>query len=251
MVNASSMDEDMKNPLQLVKEVNECLKDVGPEPAYKMLTSYIEKPDFKVAPVYGMAAIVCNALMKQYAVVDKELYEYYLIRGYRFAKAGNLVDESNATCAKYFAVLIDARANFKGLYKWIVDSVKMKTAWLKALELNPGDPAIHRELGIWCYIVADWTWMERKVASAIFDQPPTSTFQEALKYFLEAEGKHSKSWAMTSLWIARCYIKLNKFEAAREYLKECISAADEVSESEQIRREALGLFNDFNMENQA
>lgn len=39
-----------------------------------------------------------------------------------------------------------------------------------------------------CYFVADMSWYTKKVAAVIFATPPTSTFEEALNYFLMAES---------------------------------------------------------------
>ena len=38
-----------------------------------------------------------------------------------------------------------------------------------------------------CYFFADMSWYTHKIASLIFGTPPTSTFQEALEYFSNAE----------------------------------------------------------------
>lgn len=40
-----------------------------------------------------------------------------------------------------------------------------------------------------CYSVADMPWYQRKIASTIFGADiPTSTYEEALEYFREAES---------------------------------------------------------------
>jgi hypothetical protein len=44
-----------------------------------------------------------------------------------------------------------------------------------------GDQTLNHLLGRWCYAVASVSWMERKLASAIFATPPESSYDEALK----------------------------------------------------------------------
>jgi hypothetical protein len=38
-----------------------------------------------------------------------------------------------------------------------------------------------------CYNISSMPWYQRKIASAVFATPPTSSFEEALIYFSKAE----------------------------------------------------------------
>lgn len=236
------MEEDIENPTQLVRETSVCLKDLGPEPAYKLISTYINRQEFKTSSVYHMAARVCHMLAKHYSFVDKNSYLNFINRGYRFSKAGLLLDDNNSGCAKHYAIFLDAIATHCGLLKWVKNSCKMKNAWLKAIYLNPGDAAVLRGFGNWCYVVANWSWIERKVATAIFNTLPTSSNQEALKFFFESVGKHSKMPAISAFYIARCYNKMKMNLLAKQYLEECLASSDEDIETEQAKRDAFELY---------
>ncbi|MEQ2187993.1 hypothetical protein GOODEAATRI_010406 [Goodea atripinnis] len=57
----------------------------------------------------------------------------------------------------------------------------------RSIELNPKDATSLHILGYWCFAFAELPWYQRKVAAVIFSKPPTSTFEEALEFFLKAE----------------------------------------------------------------
>lgn len=114
----------------------------------------------------------------------------------------------------------------------------MQTAWLKALELNPGDSQVLHGLGMWCYNISGWSWIQRKVACAVFEAPPESSYQEALKYFLEAESRSPRSSAENVLIIAKCYLKMQKTSQAREYLEDCVGIIDDSYDAENAKSEA-------------
>ncbi|OON21253.1 hypothetical protein X801_02849 [Opisthorchis viverrini] len=91
---------DIQNPGDLLKEATDLAKDLGPEQAYQLLTAYMDKPDFRIAPVFAFAANLCDSLAKVFAVIDKEQYEHYITKGYRYSKAGMLLDDTHPGCAK-------------------------------------------------------------------------------------------------------------------------------------------------------
>lgn len=62
---------------------------------------------------------------------------------------------------------------------------------MKANELTPNDATTLHLLGRWCFSVANITWIERTAASALFSSPPSSSYEEALGYFLKASTVRS------------------------------------------------------------
>jgi hypothetical protein len=58
----------------------------------------------------------------------------------------------------------------------------------KAILQIPDDTSLHHLRARWCYSVSELTWIERKVATALFGEPPESSYQEALNSFLAVRG---------------------------------------------------------------
>ncbi|KAJ8308602.1 hypothetical protein KUTeg_013476 [Tegillarca granosa] len=107
----------------------------------------------------------------------------------------------------------------------------------RAIDLNPKDPSNHHLLGRWCFGVYMLSWIERKAAGALYATPPTSTAEEALQHFMEAENLNPGVWKENMLYIAKCYIEVGKYKEAKEWLEKAqrlpvISQDDKTSQTE-------------------
>jgi hypothetical protein len=65
--------------------------------------------------------------------------------------------------------------DYEGSKVSISNSFIVKDHWEKAIALNPQDATSHHLLGRWSLTIADISWIERKVAAAIFGTPPVAT----------------------------------------------------------------------------
>lgn len=113
---------------------------------------------------------------------------------------------------KWYAIVLSSLSDFRSTKEKIQESVLIKEHCLKAIELHGkgahsslktthhrprrreqcpdslprlwcagGDQTLNHLLGRWCFAVASISWMERKLASAIFASPPESSYDEALR----------------------------------------------------------------------
>jgi len=88
----------------------------------------------------------------------------------------------------------------------------------KAIALRPSDSTLHYLMGRFCFEVSQLTWIERKLAATLFSEPPSSSFQESLDYFLTAENI-GKPFKENRLCIAKCYIGLKEYTEAATWLQ--------------------------------
>lgn len=109
--------------------------------------------------------------------------------------------------------------------------------------MNPRDATTLYLIGNWCYQISDLTWYQRKIASAIFGQPPTSSFDEALTYFEKAENVDPNFYSINLLMIGKTYLKLNKKDEALKYLKMASEFSPKNDEDQQAKLEAQKLLN--------
>lgn len=59
------------------------------------------------------------------------------------------------------------------------------------------------------------SWLERKIATAIFDKPPEATYQDAIEKF-ERVNELRPNWRCVSYYIGKCYINLKDYKKAIE-----------------------------------
>ncbi|VDD80344.1 unnamed protein product [Mesocestoides corti] len=80
-----------------------------------------------------------------------------------------------------------------------------------------------QSLGTWLasFVLASLGSIERKIASFLFATPPVSTFEDALKYFLEA-NEVKPSYPLTVCRIAQCYWKLGNKDEAKKFAEEAL-----------------------------
>ncbi len=117
--------------------------------------------------------------------------------------------------------------------------MKIKRHASRACELNPEDSGTLHLLGRWCYSLASVTWIERKTASALFSTPPSSSYEEALQYFLKASEVRSladlvpfrrrpppfqldDTFAKNHIFVGDCYVALKKLGQAKSWYKKAL-----------------------------
>uniref|UniRef100_A0A1B6BYE1 Regulator of microtubule dynamics protein 1 n=1 Tax=Clastoptera arizonana TaxID=38151 RepID=A0A1B6BYE1_9HEMI len=129
------------------------------------------------------------------------------------------IDDNHYATHKWMAVLLDARSAYDGLKARITQLERVKSHMMRAAELNPKDATTLYMIGNWCYQIADMPWIQRKIAATIFVAPPTSSFEEALPYFMKAEEVEPRFYSRNLLMLGKTYLKLKKDNHARYYLE--------------------------------
>ncbi|XP_036258059.2 regulator of microtubule dynamics protein 1 isoform X2 [Molothrus ater] len=104
-----------------------------------------------------------------------------------YAKKALEKNESNFAAHKWYGICLSDVGDYEGIKTKIGNAIIIKEHFQRAIELNPKDATTIHLIGIWCYSFAEMPWYQRKIAATLFATPPTSTFQEALRYFHMAE----------------------------------------------------------------
>ncbi|XP_072912100.1 regulator of microtubule dynamics protein 2 isoform X2 [Hemitrygon akajei] len=76
------------------------------------------------------------------------------------------------------------------------------------------------------------TWIERKVATALFGEPPNSTVQDALQCFLKVEEIHPRYSKANCIYLTKCYKELGQNTNAQTWCDMAASFPDAVEEQE-------------------
>jgi len=113
------------------------------------------------------------------------------------------------------------------------------------LELKPGDALMFYMLGCWCYEVSNMAWYQRKIASLVFGEPPTSSFEEALTYLENAEKADPNFYSLNLLMLGKTYLKLNRKEDAVKYLKKADEYPAKNDEDQKAKQEAQKILNNI------
>ncbi|XP_015279075.1 PREDICTED: regulator of microtubule dynamics protein 2 [Gekko japonicus] len=152
---------------------------------------------------------------------DVEEKKKYASEGKLRGENAVILDPSSAESHQWFAVMCGYLSQFESIQNKFKNGYLFKEHLDKAIELKPRDPFLYYLTGRWCYEVAQLSWIEKKVATALFGTPPTSTIPEALQNFLKAEEIHPGYSKYNYVYLAKCYKELGQRTDA---LKCCDSA---------------------------
>ncbi|PBC34449.1 regulator of microtubule dynamics protein 1 isoform X1 [Apis cerana] len=155
------------------------------------------------------------------------------------------IKEDHWVAHKWASILLNSKTLYEGMKAQIKESYNIKKHMLRAIELNPKEPTLMYMLGSWCYQIADLTWYQRKIASVIFAEPPSSSFEEALKYFENAEEIEPNFYSQNLLMLGKTHLKLNNKEKALKYLKMTVDYPAKNDDDRNAKQEAQKLLKNF------
>ncbi|NXO89700.1 RMD2 protein, partial [Certhia brachydactyla] len=140
-----------------------------------------------------------------------------------------------------FAIMCGYMSQFESVQNKIRNGYLFKEHLDKAIELKPQDPFLYYLNGRWCYSVAQLSWIEKKVAAALFGTPPTSTVEEALQNFLKAEEMHPGYSKCNYVYLAKCYKDLGQRNNALKYCDSALSILSVTNEDKEAQKDLEAL----------
>ncbi|NXO61027.1 RMD2 protein, partial [Aramus guarauna] len=153
-----------------------------------------------------------------------------------------VTDENNLSWNAFrFAIMCGYMSQFESVQNKIRNGYLFKEHLDKAIELKPQDPLLYYLNGRWCYSVAQLSWIEKKVAAALFGTPPTSTVEEALQNFLKAEEMHPGYSKYNYVYLAKCYKDLGQKNNALKYCDSALSILSVTNEDKEAQKDLEAL----------
>ncbi|NWX18847.1 RMD2 protein, partial [Aegotheles bennettii] len=140
-----------------------------------------------------------------------------------------------------FAIMCGYMSQFESVQNKIRNGYLFKEHLDKAIELKPQDPFLYYLNGRWCYSVAQLSWIEKKVATALFGTPPTSTVEEALQNFLKAEEIRPGYSKCNYVYLAKCYKDLGQKNNALKYCDSALSILSITNEDKEAQKDLEAL----------
>ncbi|XP_059215335.1 LOW QUALITY PROTEIN: regulator of microtubule dynamics protein 2 [Centropristis striata] len=158
----------------------------------------------------------------------------------RGKKVGEEAVSLNPTCAdchQWYAIMCGIMAEYETVQNKIKNGYIFKDHLDKAIDLKPEDPLSYYLLGRWCYAVAQLSWIERKVATTLFGEPPSATVEDALKNFLKVEEIQPGYSKCNYVFLAKCYRDLGHRAQARSMCETASSMRVSTKEDEEAQKE--------------
>uniref|UniRef100_A0A1I8IAZ5 Regulator of microtubule dynamics protein 1 n=1 Tax=Macrostomum lignano TaxID=282301 RepID=A0A1I8IAZ5_9PLAT len=194
---------------------------------------------YQCAEVFWRAARGARAMAN--ATHDESARKALTYEAFEFAKQGLALEPQNSACHKWMGILLELTGRFEGTKKRIENSYLVRDHFQRAVEAKPDDAVVLHCLGAWCFEVADLPWYQRKLAAAFFATPPSSSYDEALKYLLRAEEVDPNFYSSNLLYIGKAYLRKGDRTNARTYLQRTVNYKGDTVDDKQSRDEAAQL----------
>ncbi|CAI5729931.1 unnamed protein product [Hyaloperonospora brassicae] len=152
------------------------------------------------------------------------------------AEKAYALDCDSAASNKWMAIMTSTVGGFCDLKERIAGAYVIWDHIERSIELDPTDATCHNILGQWCLAFADMTWVEKRVAAALFSTPPTATYEEAAQHFQAAERISPGFWKKNVFLLAQTYMKMKRTEEAEKWLRKAEDVPVKTKEDEEVAR---------------
>ncbi|XP_060807138.1 regulator of microtubule dynamics protein 1-like isoform X2 [Amyelois transitella] len=229
--------EKKANQIQSIVETSDNLFDNGHfEECYQILKSSSEK-DIEI--YWRICRVMYN--MSKEVKYDVEYRKLLVMDAYKLISEHLQDNYDRYEVHKWYALLLDAKSAYEGTKERIKQLENVRKHMDLAVTLNPTDATTLHMLGEWCFQVTELPWHQRKIAEVLFASPPYSTYEDALEYFMRAETAQPRFYSLNLLRLGTCYLKLNKEDQAKYYLKLAASYPAKSNDDHRANKEASEL----------
>ena len=128
--------------------------------------------------------------------------------------------QEDGQCYSWRAVIGSKWGDMQSLKDKIKNSYKIKEYAERASELIPNDGTAQHVAGAFHYHVANLSWVERKIASTLFHEPPTGSFEDAAKH-LEKAHVATPNFIRNALMLGDCYGHMGKTDKQKMWYHLC------------------------------
>jgi len=183
--------------------------------------------------------------MYKLSKIDSKRKDELIREGFTLVNDALEKNDQDFAIHKWFSILLDAKAELDGIKARVSQLEVVKKHMIRAVELNPEDPTSWHLLGNFAFGLAEMSWVQRKIVSAIFATPPTGTYEEALEHFLKAEETKPNFYSMNLLLIAKCYQNLKDHEKAKHYFTLAANVTVANEDDKKCKEEATTLLKKY------
>ncbi|XP_077592097.1 regulator of microtubule dynamics protein 1 [Stigmatopora nigra] len=176
---------------------------------------------------------------------DEGRKKQLMYEAFEYAKKSLEKDDKCFAAHKWYAICLSDVGEYEGVKVKIGNSYVIRSHLERSLELNPKDATSLHILGYWCFTFSELPWYQRKVASVIFSSPPTSNYEEALQFFLQAEQVDPNFYSKNLLMVGKTYMAMKDEQKALLWLNKAKDYPPRTHEDKEVHKEAIDLLKKF------
>ncbi|CAF98796.1 unnamed protein product [Tetraodon nigroviridis] len=207
------------------------------EKLYQLLLQYKDSDDAEF--LWRLARAARDVALQPN--IDAERKKQLTYEAFEYAKKALEKNQESFAVHKWYAICLSDVGDYEGVKVKIGNSYIIRDHLETALKLNPKDATSLYILGYWCFAFSELPWYQRKVAAIIFSSPPTSTYEEALEFFLKAEEVDPNFYSKNLLMLGKTYMAMKDKEKALLWLRKAKDYPARTQEDKEVHKEAVEL----------
>lgn len=157
-----------------------------------------------------------------------------------YAKEALDMYPSSAECNKWYAIAIGGVNDFVATKEKIKNGSIFKDHVDKAIQLSPNDATLHHMLGRFCAQIALLSWVEKKIASALFAEVPQATSQDVYNHLKRAYDLR-REWKENLVHLSKACFDIGNAVEGKQFLEEGINLKIKGEDDELAHEELLKL----------
>ncbi|XP_043786609.1 regulator of microtubule dynamics protein 2-like isoform X2 [Apis laboriosa] len=165
----------------ILKEIDEQVNNEFDVKTYYTLKTLINSHQDNVEVIWRFARA---SYYHAEAQTDKNFRRIIILEGIQ--KCERIIENRNPNLYKWYAILIGLNGDYLSMADQIKNGVIFKNYIIMALEMCSDDSELHYLLGRFKYEIANLSWIEKKVATTLFAEIPSASYEEALDCFKTA-----------------------------------------------------------------
>jgi len=192
---------------------------VNKDELYQVVKEGFEKFDGKSKPelLWRMSRAAYKVAAAAELVKNTEKQKKFLQEATEWGKKALELDEKHGKAHMWLANIYGKVCDHLGTKERIAKGKEIQAHLEACITSMPDDFLPYYTYGRWCMEVAKLSWLERKIAAAIFDKPPEATYQDAVDKFTIVD-RLKPSWRANKFYLAKSYIQLKQLKSAIEAL---------------------------------
>ncbi|KAI1287104.1 Regulator of microtubule dynamics protein 2 [Halotydeus destructor] len=123
------------------------------------------------------------------------------------------LDADNADAHLWLANVYGKICDFLGTKERIARGKDVQNHLEACVKIRPDEFNAYYTWGRWCMEVAKLTWLEKKIAAAIFDKVPEATYADAVDKFKMVNKLHP-DWRASYYWLGKSLVNLKNYKEA-------------------------------------
>lgn len=226
----------------LISEIDAAFEDPNSDKESLLMRIQSNLDTFNFHPNLAYRAIRARNVLMNKAKKEGRLDDQKDLAMKTLALAQEVIEKhpTHGECNKWYAIAVGGVNDFVSTKEKISNGQIFKNHVDYAISVNKNDATLYHMLGRFCDEVSKLSWMERKIASALFGEVPQATIDDAISN-LQKAYQLRPNWKENILYLAKCKLDAKQTSDAKSLIDHGLSLPNNGEDDEIAHKDLLNL----------